>query len=140
MMKYLNPKYNYYEGKDCTNFVSQCLVALGCSTTSKWKAHISAWINAQAFREYCEDVKQYKLITNDNAASDITPVKAYAQLGDAISLLDKTGKAFHTIIVCGEKKSDVLYAAHSNNHIDASLQGLFSYYTGRKSIVFKTSS
>ena len=59
-----NTKQYYKAGKDCTNFVSQCMVAGGKKKSSSlpkyysekhWRPHSATWENATYFRKYWKD-------------------------------------------------------------------------------------
>ena len=63
-----NPSYYYYAGKDCCNFISQCLYAGGLPMSSTWKAELNtsgvvqaaddslettyAWMNTDGLQKY----------------------------------------------------------------------------------------
>ena len=47
-----NIKYNFYEGHNCANFCSQCLVAGGVPITDEWKNGEPAFINIQKLIKY----------------------------------------------------------------------------------------
>lgn len=47
-----NKQYKYYQGNDCANFVSQCLVAGGLQTDGTWYAYSRAWIRADYLLEW----------------------------------------------------------------------------------------
>ncbi len=47
-----NIKYKFYEGHNCANFCSQCLVAGGVPMTNEWKNEEPAFINIQKLIDY----------------------------------------------------------------------------------------
>lgn len=133
------PNWKSYGG-DCANFISQCLYAGGKSmkgtpgTTSaadnksnwfsKGKScntkNVSAtWRSANAFREYwskkASSSKKFKSVGADSYK--------YGFSGDAISLLNKNGRAYHTLIIVGYDviNKDFVVATHTSNTKTAKL-------------------
>jgi len=126
------------DGGDCANFVSQCLYAGGkamkgtpgskseaenfanwfssgssCDTTKV----SSTWRGADAFRWYwSSNSSAYKTFWSvDEESYD------YGFVGDAVSLLNANGSAFHTLIIIGYNyyEKDFIVAAHSHEtHTD----------------------
>lgn len=121
-------------GGDCANFVSQCLYAGGknmrgsnASDFSCWFSYgtanstsqvSSTWRGADAFRNYWQDhATSYKKFTSVSSKS-----WDYGYKGDAVSLLNKNGRAVHTMIIVGSNNNpDFTLAAHSGDTNDASL-------------------
>ena len=67
-----NNKYNYYDGNNCANFVSQCLVAGGVPTNSTWKNGTYAFVNCTGLKNYF--VNNYSVTYKKKpSASDIKP-------------------------------------------------------------------
>lgn len=58
---YNTAEYTVYSGRDCANFVSQCLYAGGLTTDTVWKKDSYAWVNAAGLANY--------LITNRGYSS-----------------------------------------------------------------------
>lgn len=123
------------EGGDCANFVSQCLYAGGKSMKgtpgtqsaadnwSNWfstgsslntKNVSSTWRGAAAFRDYWQtNSTGYKKFTSmSSSAYD------YGYSGDAISLLNSNGRAYHTLIIVGYGSGgDFKIAAHTDGFV-----------------------
>lgn len=133
----LNPSssYHYYEGLDCTNFISQCLKAGGIKqhTGTAYSGNCwfyktstnrsSSWTGAKEFRNYVT-----------GASSKINmPSSSWEKVdnGDIIQLM-RNGSAYHSLIITGVPqttygRSDLLVCAHSTNRRHVSLQ---YYYSG----------
>lgn len=141
-----NPNYRDFSGSggDCANFVSQCLRAGGMKfkdgkvdNTSAWyyKGYnlnqiSSTWRGANMFRWHWQ-VRAGK-ITDVSASQTKSNFKkaVYDKTyqGDAISLVNSKGVAYHTIFVNkrNTSKSDFSYAAHSDSKNHNSLKGRVS--------------
>lgn len=127
--------YHYYKGKDCTNFISQCLYAGGI------KQHVG---NA-----YDKNCWYYKTSTNRSSSwtgapefyyyinSDVSKIKksngswGTVEIGDIIQT-KVDGQIKHSMIISGvaygsSGRSDLLVCAHSTNRRHVSLN---SYYSG----------
>lgn len=133
------PDWSEYGG-DCANFISQCLYAGGknmkgtpgtSSAAEDWsnwfskgtscntKNVSSTWRGANAFRNYWQ--------SNANGYTKFTSVGSssyqYGFKGDAISLLNSNGSAYHTLIIVGydSANNDFIVAAHTGNTKTAKL-------------------
>ena len=67
-----NKAYQYFEGADCANFVSQCLLTGGLSTDGTWYAYSTAWKRADYLLEWFRGKEEYKnLIVRNPSPSDV---------------------------------------------------------------------
>lgn len=151
--KYRNPVYNTYL-KDCTNFVSQCLVAggktmkkpssipLGLKTTTsywysvrykhehatyweyKWKESTS-FVNVGDLYTYCK---------NNGATiktyTSLSSLQNNAKLGDIVQLKSSEGNWYHSIIITGGSAGDRSYCSHTRDRSDrdvSTLTGVSSF-------------
>ena len=124
-----NPEFIYYDGKDCANFASQCLMVAGHEMDNTWNSYnrfdpTIPWIRAQAFREYWEEKVEYKYYTADDIVNNYEDIVMYGDEIDAISLLNENGRAFHIMIVYNKKADDLFLAGHTNNRLDYSMKNL----------------
>ncbi len=127
------PDWTSYGG-DCANFISQCLYAGGKSMKgtpgtsaaaqdwSNWfstgsscdtKNVSSTWRGANAFKSYWQsNASSYSTFTSVNANA-----YSYGFKGDAVSLLNSNGSAYHTLIIVGYDSTnrDFIVAAHTSN-------------------------
>lgn len=140
-VNYANEYYKNYnsnypdwnsQGGDCANFVSQCLYAGGktmkgtpgtsssAQNFTNWFSKgtaasttnvSSTWRGADAFRNYWQDnASSYKKFT----AVDKTSY-SYGWSGDAVSLLNSNGRAYHTMIIVGYDPPDFVLAVHTGS-------------------------
>ena len=79
-----NTKQYYKAGKDCTNFVSQCMVAGGKKKSSSlpkyysekhWRPHSATWENATYFRKYWKDRAESNFSVKLDAISIHAPTR-----------------------------------------------------------------
>lgn len=144
-LKYaLTPNPDYYDfsdianGGDCTNFISQCLLAGGISkhtgtaySDTCWyynssSDRSSSWTGAKQFRTYIFGSTSRINATN-SSWSDVT-------FGDIIQLYNTSPDPYHSLIITGivsgiqgPNRSDLLVCAHTANRRHVSLA---SYYSG----------
>lgn len=121
-----NPLFASYNGigGDCTNFVSQCILAGCCvmnyTPTFGWyyrsdSDRAPAWTGVEFFYNFItanEDVGPFgREIPEDDAS-----------IGDVIQLGDEAGDYYHTLIISGFSRRDgILVAAHSDDAFDRPL-------------------
>lgn len=142
-------------GGDCANFISQCLYAGGkkmkgtpgtSAAAQNWANWFSkgtscninnvssTWRGANAFKNYWQ--------SNASGYSKFSKVGTssynYGFVGDAVSLLNSNGSAYHTLIIVGydSTNKDFIVAAHTFNtktaHLsDYSPSGGFIIYNMR---------
>lgn len=127
------PDWTSYGG-DCANFISQCLYAGGKSMKgtpgtstaaqnwSNWFSQgsscntsyvSSTWRGANAFKSYWQsNASGYSTFTSVGSSS-----YSYGYKGDAVSLLNSNGSAYHTLIIVGYDvaNKDFIVAAHTGN-------------------------
>ena len=129
-----NDDYPYYAKGDCTNFVSQCLVAGGMSmtgtpsdygvtsSTTLWHCKpfylsdgyvtfgaTTAWTLVTDFKTYME-----RIGADTTEYSSIASVAQNCAVGDIVQLTDKTtGKPHHSIIISSKYSNDFGYCGHT---------------------------
>ena len=99
-----NPQYNYYNGRNCANFVSQCLVAAGIPTNNKWKNGSDAFIN-------CTYLKNYFTGKYASVTYKANPAVANIKKGDVIY----TNNGGHVMFVMNVSNGTVYASANTNN-------------------------
>lgn len=141
-----NNDYPYYGRGDCTNFVSQCLVAGGMSmtgtpsdygvtsSTTLWHCKpfylsdgyvtfgaTTAWTLVTDFRTYME-----RIGADTTEYSSIASVARNCAVGDIVQLTDKTtGKPHHSIIISSKSSTDFGYCGHTKaREDDSALQNI----------------
>lgn len=104
-----NDKYEFFEGNDCANFVSQCLENGGLPRDSQWYPYNSYW---KTTGNSGSGLRQY--ITNNDLFFKTTNVnKAFA--GSIINQLNSNGtNAGHIGLIDQNDFSTVTFCAHTN--------------------------
>lgn len=98
-----NYNYNYYNGNNCANFVSQCLVSAGMPTSNTWKNGTYAFINTTGLRNYF--VNNYKVTYKSRPkTSDIS-------VGDVIY----TNNGGHVMFVMSKSGNTIKASGNTNN-------------------------
>lgn len=127
------PDWTSYGG-DCANFISQCLYAGGKSMKgtpgtstaaqnwSNWFSKgsscntsnvSSTWRGANAFKSYWQSkASGYSTFSSVNSSC-----YNYGFMGDAVSMLNSNGSAYHTLMIVGYDTSnrDFIVAAHTSD-------------------------
>lgn len=98
-----NRNYNYYSGRNCANFVSQCLVAGGIPTNSTWKNTSYAFVNCTGLKNYF--VNNYKVTYKSN------PSASNIKAGDVIY----TNGGGHVMFVMKVSGNTVYASGNTNN-------------------------
>ena len=130
-----NTQQYYNAGVDCTNFVSQVLVAGGMPTCSiayyadinGWQPHSGTWENAHYFRQYWGNVNNvgnnkaysYKIFTKTTALADFYN-NFYLPLypGDMIQYGDTNGTTQHSQVIFNyDSYGNISVAQHTSNNI-----------------------
>lgn len=142
--KSTNPKFPRY-GNDCTNFVSQCMLAGGWKmvgdknffsrkkNTEWWYGESLlttasyTWGGAQNFSRFVAVSNRGKIVT-DSTVLD---------LADVVQLKDGSGHVYHTMIVTGKKNSDLLLSYHTGDHLDEPLSAILGRSSGSTAIYWK---
>jgi hypothetical protein len=103
----------YYYGRDCTNFMSQCLTAGGWVEDNDWYSSpvciraSYAWGGADPLRRYAN---------SSNRISGVSATTSNAALGDVISVEWDGDKSYdHNTMVTDVYKSDIYLSYHSTN-------------------------
>lgn len=99
-----NPQYNYYNGNNCANFVSQCLVAGGFKTNNTWKNGSTAFINCSSLKSYfTNNYSSIKYVSN--------PKIGNIKKGDVIY----TNNGGHVMFVMKVSGGKVYASGNTNN-------------------------
>lgn len=108
-----NPAYSNYDGEggDCTNFVSQCLLAGGLPTDGTWYKDSGAWIRVTELRDW---------LTRKGYARELT-WQGNTTLGDVVQLKNSSGAWSHSVIVTFNKTGRLFVSSHSGNILNKPL-------------------
>ncbi len=116
-----NPKYIDMSqmGGDCTNFVSQCLLAGGLSQNERWyyaspEDRAPAWSDADSLCAF---------LLESSAAQEVADAQSM-QPGDVVFLSTQEGDLYHALLVVEKNAGKLYIAAHTN---DAYMRPLSSY-------------
>ena len=117
-------------GGDCTNFVSQCVLAGACvmnfTPDFGWYYRTStdrapAWTGVEFFFDFMTGSPEYFAVNGGvgpfGSAADARTV----QEGDVVQLADAEGDFYHTLLITGRSGGEILVAAHSNDALDRPL-------------------
>lgn len=119
-----NPKYYNFEavGGNCTNFISQCLIAGGCTMNTKketgWYYHSKnnrspSWTSASYF---------YQFITTNKGKGPYGHVinMSEVKVGDILQFSFNWGSYTHTVLVV-KTEPEILVNQNSNDYIERPL-------------------
>lgn len=121
---YHNPQYRRHD-KDCTNFVSQCLVAAGLPEDKNWNRGPKVDDRyhppeTSAYNTFTGVEKLQKYLKNNGYEVYVDWSFVYPSAGDVVQF-DWTGdgKFDHSVLCIGEDSDGILkYAAHSTNRFN----------------------
>lgn len=141
-----NPNYRYFPlykdtGGDCTNFVSQCLLAGGA--TMEYNSNNPWWYNNKNTSNTKDDTWSlsftvahslyYYLKNNANSNSPYLkgleiPKDSQLELGDLIFFEDSKAKIIHSTIVTSLKTGKVFVSQHSFNALNIYYKSSWAAY------------
>lgn len=128
-----NPLFTDFAGRggDCTNFVSQCILA-GCCTMNFTVDFGWYFINSADRAPAWSSVEfLYDFLTSDpifvteNGGVGPFGIEVSAQgafEGDIVQLANSEGDFYHTLIITGFSGGDTLVSAHTNDALDKPLR------------------
>ncbi|MBE6605340.1 MAG: amidase [Ruminococcaceae bacterium] len=126
-------------GGDCTNFVSQALLAGSCVMNGTpdfgWyyrsaEDRAPAWTSVEFFWEYMTEAPRFVTAGGNTGPFGRAVSQGELLLGDVIQLANAEGDYYHTLLVTGFEGGEPLVAAHSIDTLDRPL-GEYNYATAR---------
>lgn len=127
-----NPLFFDFTGRggNCTNFVSQCLLAgsgvMDFTPTFGWYFRSSsdrapAWTSVESLFDFLTDSGDFAGM--DKQGPFALPINDPSEIeqGDVIQLADPSGDFYHTLIISGFTDDDILVCAQSDNALDRPL-------------------
>ncbi len=127
-------------GGNCTNFVSQCLLAGGTvmdpTPTFGWYyASIDdrspSWTGVREFYEYMCGLGDFPPKTERQGPFSNEVARELAEIGDVVQLANASGQFYHSLLVSGfSPDGDILVCAQSNDALDRPLS-TYSYASAR---------
>ena len=126
-----NPKYYHFEGigGDCTNFISQCLLAGGGEMNYDYP--FGWYYNSESDRSPSWTSVAYLqkfLLRTDNSKGPVGRITTLdnIEIGDLIQLRQNKTHFNHTLIVSKIINREIFVCAHSNDALDRKLNS-YSY-------------
>lgn len=129
-----NPKYYDYAriGGDCTNFASQCIFA-GSGVMNYTPIYGWYYKNANDKTASWTGVEfLYNFLINNNGIGPFAEERPLSELeaGDIIQLGRATGDFYHSPVVVGFSRGEILVAAHTYDAFNKALSS-YSFYEAR---------
>ena len=126
-----NPDYPYYDGHDCANYVSQCLIEggldLSAGTDGYGTGVVSGCIpncdNLHTHLVEYQRVEHHQISTSESLPNNL-------QAGDVIIFGDETDEWQHAVIVVGGSGNNVELNAHTNHRSHRP----FSFYASSSTV------
>ena len=118
-------------GGDCTNFVSQAVLAGCCkmneTPTFGWYYFSSdnrapSWSGVDEFFNFITGNGDFPPLLMREGPFGYVTDRAYAAFGDVVQLADRNGEFYHTLMVTGnDGNGEILVSAHTNDALDRPL-------------------
>ena len=133
--------YNFTDiGGDCTNFVSQAILAGSCVMNGTpdfgWYYRSSldrapAWTGVEYFWNFMTMAPDFVAAGADTGPFGVEVPKEELEVGDVVQLANGEGDFYHTLLVSGfDSEGEVLVAAHSIDALDRPLSD-YNYASAR---------
>lgn len=127
-----NPLFFNFTGRggDCTNFVSQCVLAGSCTmdyTKDFGWYYISpddrapAWTSVEFFYDFITGQPNFASENMGIGPFGREVARRDVEQGDVIQLANSEGDFYHTLIITGFEEGDILIGAHTDDALDRRL-------------------
>lgn len=127
-------------GGNCTNFVSQCLLAgsltMNPTETFGWyytsiDDRSPSWTGVREFFEFMCGIGDFSSILDRQGPFCVEVSRERAELGDVVQLSDARGRFYHSLLVSGfGAQGEILVCAQSNDALDRPLS-TYNYAAAR---------
>ena len=127
-------------GGNCTNFVSQCILAGGLimnpTPTFGWyyssvDDRSPSWTGVREFYEFICGLGDFPPINERQGPNAVEVAREAIEIGDVVQLADTQGVFYHSLLVSGfGEDGDILVSAQSNDALDRPLS-TYNYATAR---------
>ena len=117
-------------GGNCTNFVSQCLLAgssvMDFTPTFGWY-YISAddrapaWSGVEQLYDFLTGSGDFEGMDAQGPFAEVAESRQQLEVGDVVQLANSRGDFYHTLIISGFTENDVLVCAQSDDALDRPL-------------------
>ena len=117
-------------GGNCTNFVSQCLLAgssvMDFAPTFGWyyrtiDDRAPAWSGVESLFDFLTKSNDFSGFSSQGPFASIARTPEEIAVGDVVQLANSTGDFYHTLIISGFSDGDILVCAQSNDALDRPL-------------------
>ena len=127
-----NPLFTDFTGGggNCTNFVSQCLLAgssvMDFTPTFGWyfrniDDRAPAWTSVESLYDFLTGSGDFVGMEAEGPFAVVATRRAQIEVGDVVQLANAEGDFYHTLIVSGFSGNDILVCAHSDDALDRPL-------------------
>ena len=117
-------------GGDCTNFVSQCILAGSCvmnfTPDFGWYFRSAAdrapaWTGVEAFWSFFTGAPDFRAANGGIGPFGVEVEQGAVEPGDVVQLGRENGDYYHTLLVTGVQEGEILVSAHSIDVYDRPL-------------------
>ncbi len=127
-----NPLFADFTGRggDCTNFVSQCVLAGSCVMNptpdfgwyfSSEEDRAPAWTGVEFFFDFMTEAPAFISRNGGIGPYAVQVIEEEILPGDVIQYADQQGDWYHTVIVSRVEEGEIYVCAHSNDALDRPL-------------------
>ena len=127
-----NPLFTNFAGRggDCTNFVSQCILAGSCQMNFTpdfgWyyidqNNRAPAWSSVEYFYDFITGAPAFASRNGNVGPFGIVTDALGVLEGDVVQLADETGDFYHTLLITGFAEGNTLVSAHTNDALNKPL-------------------
>ncbi len=127
-----NPLFTDFTGRggNCTNFVSQCILAGGgvmdFTPTFGWyyrdvEDRAPAWSGVEPFFDFVTRSSDFADMVLEGPFATVATDRRSLEVGDVIQLADSEDDFYHTLIISEFTPNDILVCAQSDNALDRPL-------------------
>ncbi len=126
-------------GGNCTNFVSQCLLAgslvMNPTETFGWyyvdvNNRAPSWTGVREFYEFLCGIGDFSPKYERQGPFGEEVERELLEVGDVVQLANARGEFYHSLFVSGFQNGDILISAQSNDALDRPLSS-YNYATAR---------
>ena len=136
-----NPLFDNYAGRggDCTNFVSQCILAGSCKMNFTkdygWyffsdSCRAPAWTGVEFFYDFITQNTEFTQRNRGIGPFGEEIQASSARPGDVVQLANELGDFYHTLIVSQVANGEIYICAHSDDALNRPLSS-YTYTTAR---------
>ena len=117
-------------GGNCTNFVSQCLLAgssvMDFTPTFGWyyrsiSDRAPSWSGVEQLYDFLTGSGDFQGMEAEGPFASVATSRREVEAGDVIQLANSTGDFYHTLIISGFEGNDITVCAQSDDALDRPL-------------------